>query len=98
MSISYFNEILPCLVLSSHMKTLFSFVNSDSLQRYRPFVNHFDSFFSTKQKNLVIHSLTNQNMSVLRLRTLIHETFMLPLQDLHIHRHHQNHRLHHLHR
>ena len=24
MSISYFKEILPCLVLSSHMKTLFT--------------------------------------------------------------------------
>jgi len=39
------------------MKTLFVFVNSDSLQRYRPFVNHFDSFFSADFKNPSIYSL-----------------------------------------
>ncbi|OJG68943.1 hypothetical protein RV09_GL000342 [Enterococcus moraviensis] len=32
------------------MKTLFVFVNSDSLQRYRPFVNHFDSLFNHCRK------------------------------------------------
>ncbi len=98
MSISYFFEILPCLVLSSHMKTLFVFVNSDSLQRYRPFVNHFDSLFSYKTKKKRIFCFNESNVSALTLRTPIFLNVMLLLQDLHIHLHHQSHRLHHLHR